>query len=318
MRTNKEGDSNLTEHVFKDDLTTAKPHAYGFSHGHDRAGLPAEPIELAISNDGINWTSYYDVDELGNTFCYDWDIALANPLEQWQKVNSRDGQEFHAPTFEPRDITTTWFIDNVNEGEFRQRFHELQKFFMSRTGFWLVFSNQPAYKYRVKAKVFTPTYFNDHSASVSIVFNNYTGVRESTGTSLEIFNPSKDFFDFGMGIPNVDNLSWKFNTSEFSVFNPSDIDVDPLAQHHYMKIHIKGTGTPTLTNKTTGETFSYSKPLGANDELILDGVNPMINGNPDGINSNHGTIRLQRGYNDFSISGLENIDVAFEFYFIYY
>lgn len=308
----------MTERVFKDDLTTAKPHAYGFSHGHDRAGLPAEPIEVAISNDGNSWTSYYDVDEIGMTFCYDWNIALTNPVEQFQKNNTRDGQTLNSSSFDSRDITTTWVIDNINEAEFKQRFHALQRFFMSRDGFWLVFGDQPAYKYRVKTRVFTPTYFNDHSASISIIFNNYTGVRESTGTSLEIFDASKDFFDFGMGIPNADDLNWKFNTAKFEVFNPSDVDVDPLAQHHYMKIHIKGVGTPTLTNTTTGETFSYSKSLGANDELILDGVNPIINGNPDGINSNHGTIRLQKGYNDFSISGLENIDVAFEFYFIYY
>ncbi|APX72089.1 phage tail family protein [Companilactobacillus allii] len=308
----------MTERVFKDDLATAKPHAYGFSHGHDRPGLPTEPIEVAISSNGENWQSYYDNDEFGRTFCYDWDIPLVNPVEQFQKINTRDGQNLNSSSFDSRDITTTWIIDSNSKAEFLQRFHEIQKFFMSRDGFWLSFGNQPAYKYRVKTRVFTPTYFNDRSASISIIFNNYTGMKESTGTSLEIFDSTKDFFDFGMGIPNTDNLKWKFNTNNFNVFNPSDLVIDPLSQHHFLKIHIKGVGIPTIVNKTTGETFSYSKYLSGNDELVVDGVDPVINGIADGINSNHGTISLNRGYNEFDISGLSNFEVSFEFYFIYF
>ncbi|CAJ1187789.1 hypothetical protein [Companilactobacillus paralimentarius] len=73
-----------------------------------------------------------------------------------------------------------------------------------------------------------------------------------------------------------------------------------------------------MTNKTTGETFTYNVVLSTNDELILDGVDPYLNGQPDGINSNHGTISLAKGDNEFEISGLTNSDIAFEFYFIYF
>ncbi|CAJ1187628.1 hypothetical protein CPR19081_DFPECDIO_01084 [Companilactobacillus paralimentarius] len=40
----------MTNQVFKDETTNPKPHAYGFSNGHDNPSrLPLEPIEVAIS-----------------------------------------------------------------------------------------------------------------------------------------------------------------------------------------------------------------------------------------------------------------------------
>lgn len=310
----------MTEKVFKDEtLTNPKPHAYGFSNGHDNPSrLPLEPIEVAISTDGVHWKSYYDVEDLFGVHCYDYDSPMTNPVDNWQKINTRDGQTRTSGSFDSRDIVSTWEIDGANESEFLMLIEELQNFFMIRGGFWIVFSREPTFKYRVVTKPISPTYFNEKAGTFQVTFNNYTGMRESVGTSLEIFDKNKNFFSYGMGIPNSDKLSWEFNTNQFSVFNPSSIDIDPLSQHHFMKMHIKGNGTPTLTNKTTGETFSYSRSLGSDDELVLDGVNPIFNGNPDGINSNHGTIRLEKGYNDFSISGLENVDVAFEFYFVYF
>ena len=308
----------MTNQVFKDELTNPKPHAYGFSHGRDSlSSLPEDPIEVAISSDGVNWKSYYDVQDLFGVHCYDWDVAQANPIDNFQKINTRDGQHLTSSNFDSRDINSTWMVDGENETEFRMLYSELHNFFMTRSGFWIVFGNEPTFKYRVKTKVFAPTYFNEHQASLIITFNNYTGMRESVGTSLEIFDKNKNFFSYGMGIPNKD-ISFESKEKKFSIYNPSSVAIDPLVQHHVLKIHIRGSGSPTLINKTTVESFSYNRVLTPTDELILDGVNPIINGKNDGINSDHGTITLAKGNNDFEISGLSNSDISFEFYFIYF
>lgn len=309
----------MTNKVFKDEtLQNPKPHAYGFSNGHDNPSrLPLEPIEVAISADGIDWKSYYDDENLFGVHMYDWDPAITNPVDNWQKMNTRDGQNRTSGSFDSRDITTTWMIDGDNKPEFSMLLAELQNFFMSRNGFWIVFGDEPTFKYRVVTKPIAPTYFNEKQGTLVITFNNYTGMRESVGTSLEIFDKTKNFFSYGMGIPNKD-ISFESTEEKFSIYNPSSVDIDPLGQNHYLKIHIKGSGSPTLTNKTTGEVFTYNRVLSANDELILDGVDPYLNGQPDGINSNHGIISLAKGDNEFEISGLSNSDVAFEFYFIYF
>lgn len=309
----------MTEKVFKDEtLTNPKPHAYGFSNGHDNPSrLPLEPIEIAISTDGIHWKSYYDVEDLFGIHCYDWDPGMANPLDNLTKINTRDGQNPTSGSFDSRDITTTWMIDGLNKSEFLMLLKEFQNFFMIRGGFWIVFSDEPTYKYRVLTKPFSPTFWNEKQGVFTVTFNNYTGMRESVGTSLEIFDKEKNFFSYGMGIPNK-NISFESKEKEFSIYNPSSVAIDPLTQHHILKIHIRGSGSPTLTNKTTGESFTYNRVLIPTDELILDGVDPYINGNPDGINSNHGTITLAKGNNEFEITGLSNSDISFEFYFIYF
>lgn len=306
----------MTNQVF--DLTKPKPHQYSFSNGHDNPSLlPLDPIEIAISTDGINWKSYYDDQDLFGVHCYDYDPAMTNPIDNMSKVNTRDGQFRTSGSFDSRDITTTWIIDGDNEPEFLMLIQELQDFFMIRDGFWIVFGREPTFKYRVVTKPISPTYFNEKQGSFQIVFNNYTGMRESVGTSLEIFDKNKNFFSYGMGIPNKD-ISFESKEKKFSIYNPSSIAIDPLIQRHSLKIHIRGSGSPTLTNSTTGESFTYNRVLGAGDELILDGVDPYINGKNDGINSDHGTITLAKGNNEFTISGLSNSDVSFEFYFIYF
>ncbi|KAE9560125.1 phage tail domain-containing protein [Companilactobacillus bobalius] len=309
----------MTNKVFKDEtLQNPKPHAYGFSNGHDNPSrLPLDPFELAISNDGIDWTSYYDDEDLFGAHLYDWDPAIANPVENWQKMNTRDGQRLTSSSFDSRDISTTWEVKGDSRAEFSMILAELQNFFLSRGEFWIVFGNEPTFKYRVKLKPMAPTYFNERQGTFVLTFNNYTGVRESVATSLEVFDKNKNFFSYGMGIPNRD-ISFESKEKKFSIYNPSSMAIDPLGQSHYLKIHIRGSGSPTLTNKSTGETFTYNRVLGLSDELILDGVDPYLNGQPDGINSNHGTISLVKGDNEFEISGLSNSDVAFEFYFIYF
>lgn len=309
----------MTNKVFKDEtLQNPKPHSYGFSNGHDNPSrLPLDPIEVAISDKGIDWTSYFDIEDMFGVHCYDWDIAQTNPIENWQKINTRDGQHLTSSSFDSRDITSTWEVIGNSEAEFRMLYAALHDFFMNRNGFWIVFGNEPSFKYRVKTKVFAPTYVNERQATIVITFNNYTGMRESVGTSLEIFDKEKNFFSYGMGIPNKD-ISYESKEKKFSIYNPSSVTIDPLEQHHILKIHIRGSGSPTLINKTTGESFTYNRVLIPTDELILDGVDPYINGNPDGINSNHGTITLAKGNNEFEISGLSNSDISFEFYFIYF
>ncbi|MBA1393856.1 phage tail family protein, partial [Lactobacillus sp. XV13L] len=274
------------------------PRAYTFSNGLDKPSvLPIDPIELAISSDGKNWKSYYDEEDMEGIYLIDWDIAIANPVFNYQKINTQDGQYPTSSSFDSRTIITTWYAWNEDHADQLMAVHELQKFLMSRDGYWIAFGDDPSYKYRVHCNPIASSYINDRQEGFQVTFNNYTGMRESVATTLDALEFDSELFSAGMGIPH-DDVSWHFNSSHFKVYNPSDVDIDPLRQRHYLKIHFKGNGSINLTNQTTGENFSYSKPLSGSDKLILDGVDPLMNGSPDGINSNHGTISLLRGWNE--------------------
>lgn len=304
--------------VFSQIKPWLKPRAYTFSNGQDKPSvLPIEPIELAISPDGKNWTSYYDEEDMEGIYLIDWDIAMTNPVFNYQKINTQDGQYPVSSSFDSRTITTNWYAWNEDHADQMMAVHELQKFLIKREGYWICFGDDPSYKYRVHCNPFTTNYVNEKQENFQVTFNNYTGMRESIATTLDPLQFDNELFSAGMGIPH-DDVNWHFSSNSFQVYNPSDVDIDPLRQHHYLKIHFKGKGSVNLTNKTTDENFSYSRPLNSGDELLLNGVDPYFNNKPDGINSNHGTISLFRGWNEFEIAGLSNPDIQFEFYFIYF
>lgn len=71
-------------------------------------------------------------------------------------------------------------------------------------------------------------------------------------------------------------------------------------------------GNMKITNTTTGD--SISRTNGWSGKWELDEVNPMLNGNHDGINTDHGIITLQIGANNFVIqnfSGKVTVDFPF-------
>lgn len=128
---------------------------------------------------------------------------------------------------------------------------------------------------------------------------------------------------FGMNLPKK-GYSYHFtNQSDFTVYNPSDIPIDPYYQSHVLKLtmHHNG-GSFTLTNQTNGTSFKYNSNLSSNDTLLLDGVHVYRNNNLDSANSsladvNVKPLSLLTGENYFRVDGAGDLDVTFSFPFIY-
>ncbi|TFZ16341.1 phage tail family protein [Limosilactobacillus fermentum] len=128
---------------------------------------------------------------------------------------------------------------------------------------------------------------------------------------------------FGMNLPEK-GYSYHFtNQSDFTVYNPSDIPIDPYYQSHVLKLtmHHNG-GSFTLTNQTNGTSFKYNSNLSSNDTLLLDGVHVFRNSNLDSANSNLSDVSIKplslaTGENHFRVDGAGDLDVTFSFPFIY-
>lgn len=128
---------------------------------------------------------------------------------------------------------------------------------------------------------------------------------------------------FGMNLPEK-GYSYHFtNQSDFTVYNPSDIPIDPYYQSHVLKLtmHHNG-GSFTLTNQTNGTSFKYNSNLSSNDTLLLDGVHVFRNSNLDSANSSLSDVSIKplslaTGENHFRVDGAGDLDVTFSFPFIY-
>lgn len=146
---------------------------------------------------------------------------------------------------------------------------------------------------------------------------------ETPFTSLDIQSMDKSWLDgrlaWQLGIADWNNPlpSYTFNSNTFNVLNGGNVKIDPRCMP--LKIMLKGVfgSSVTIRNNTTGEIFTFNRPLASNDALILDRISYLKNGiHVTGL-TNKKLISLAKGNNSFSITGGTVASISFEFPFYY-
>jgi len=222
-------------------------------------------------------------------------------------------------TFDLNTIQADFLINSNNLQELSLLEHKIYDIFSSRSSIRLRTSTEPAIVVNCYPQPFTLTRTDYAARQFSVNFQNLTGFRQSIVKSDEVFK-----FDgkrqIGLHLPTDKDYSYHFYNNDFDIYNPSDISIDPLRQRHDLTITIKGSSTDQiiLTNTTTDEKFTYKKPLNEGETLILNGIDPYLNSNHCGKDTDHGTISLNKGINTFNISGIDNPDITFSFPFLYF
>ena len=251
------------------------------------------------------------------------DFTISSPQTQPNFVTyaGSDGSQQRGPIlFGARTATVNFFLETNDEISFEAKAHEIWEKFYSRTLLRLRQSNSPGTCVYGVAKGFDFTHLSYFDKSFSIQFDLPSGYRysvlRSTEFPLNVDDNIQDAVGIDMNLP-MEELEYTHSNGEFKIYNPSDFDIQPYEQHHDLNVIFKGTGSPTLENKDTGDIFSYNKTLTANDSLVLNGVHPLLNGNPCEIDTNHGDIQLVRkSWNNFSLTGFTGT-VTFDFPFLY-
>lgn len=151
--------------------------------------------------------------------------------------------------------------------------------------------------------------------SFSIQFEIPSGYKYSVARSNKL---KLDDTSFGMNL-SVDKLpSFIQSANDFKIYNPSDIAIDPYYQRHDLILLIKFTGSYyQITNNTNGTSYKYNKSSSGNDNIVLNGLSTISNGNPDSLNSDFGFIKLEKGWNDITVSGATSHTTTFSFPFVY-
>lgn len=122
---------------------------------------------------------------------------------------------------------------------------------------------------------------------------------------------------FGMadGI-NINLPNYSFTDSTFSVWNGSNVTIDPRNMPLFIKMfYVKGTGT--ITNKTTGEIFKITEDW-SNNHLTIDGTKVIKATSVNALRStNRKFITLIPGKNEIEIEGLifKKVEFDFPYYF---
>ena len=165
-----------------------------------------------------------------------------------------------------------------------------------------------------------PSKVGSAGAVFTVPLDNPSGLAYSIAPSDEIVNVNEnDNWSYGMNIPNGKQLQYHFNnTNKFTVYNPSDIAINPYLENDKLSISVKFTGDNiTIKNTTNGSEWSYNKSSKGTDTLLINGVTSSLNGTPCSKDTNFGHIQLDKGDNNFEITGANTSDIVFSFPFVY-
>lgn len=294
-----------------------KPHAYRFNETDN--WLMFDPYEISRSDDGQTWHSYYDDTEMSDIYCYGVDIGKANPVDTLRTFQGTDGQTIDSTRYETRAITAHFVAKTTDLLDSELVAMVVQRFFASRAAYWVAFGGsfgEPFKRWLVKAGQVSVVSESESWILVDVPLTNLNGYARSIVNSVEFATNIGGYGGFGMNLPSS-GLSYSSSASSFNIYNPSDIKVDPLRQHHDMTITFTGTGTPTIKNTTNNTEFAFTKALTSGDKLELIRVNPYLNGTQSGVNSDHGWIELEPGNNAITMSGFSGtVQFDFPFYFL--
>lgn len=289
---------------------TDKPHAYLF--GEYTNPLSFDPIELTLSENGQDWQSIFDDSNLSNVYLIDFDWLPPVIADTYRTAGTRDGQQLANSRLDQRDIVLKFIAYCHGDADEKLTFQSLSNFLIRRNNYWVAFDNGGGRMYHVREKTITAEYYGDKMMMITVTLNNFTGVAQSIMPSTHI----NEMPNIGLELP-TDTVNYVFSTSEFDVNNIGELPVDPLVQSDYLDIALTGIGSPTIANTTTGDAITCTKPLKTGDTFKLIGVNPQINGQAAGINTDNGIIRLASGNNHFKITGCQDLNCTVSFYFKY-
>lgn len=203
--------------------------------------------------------------------------------------------------------------------------NKLYSIFNPLKDMWAEDTHVPGIKWKVDVDPgsFQVNRINGTLAEVSLVFYSPYTYARSIGDSRSPFTFDSGLWSYGMGLlEDLDAQDYVHNTTEFQIYNPSNVRVDP--REHELEITLYYFGASILgfeiINDTTGDVWSYDSILINGDSIVIDGI--LSKGNGLNIVGNtgpdFGLISLAEGYNDFRITGLNgSFEIYFKFPFLY-
>ncbi|WP_338444390.1 phage tail family protein [Bacillus spizizenii] len=148
--------------------------------------------------------------------------------------------------------------------------------------------------------------FNDFS----VEFTNTTGMAETTFTTKDKQYFTRAKRTFGMNIPPNDQLNYSFkNQKRFSVFNPGDVQINPLDHDYNVLLNAAGKNV-TLINHTNDEKLRIEQELKKNQQVSFLKQYTIINNTP--IKTSGRLPSLEIGWNEFEVQNTSDFTIQFD------
>ncbi|MFC0188239.1 phage tail family protein [Fictibacillus aquaticus] len=239
-----------------------------------------------------------------------------NPQNETDNIENEDGSEDLGTTYGPRILTAYCKFAAADYYDYSLKRSEVYRLLTSKEPYYLIHYSEPWKRWKVKLnKSFLPEKKKNHGI-FTLEFIAHNPYAESAGTTLDPFTFDSELWGMGQGLTEEDAV-YAHSTSGFTIFNAGDVAINP--RRRPLKITFTGASTNlTITNNTTGETWSYTGTTTAGQTLTLDGVRSLKNGASVFGDTNRKLITLQPGPNDFTVTGATGtFTITFDFRFYY-
>ncbi|WP_280149941.1 phage tail family protein [Bacillus subtilis] len=144
----------------------------------------------------------------------------------------------------------------------------------------------------------------------SVEFTNITGMAESTFTTKDKQYFTRAKRTFGMNIPPNDQLNYSFkNQKRFSVFNPGDVQINPLDHDYNVLLNAAGKNV-TLINHTNDEKLTIEQELKKSQQVSFLKQYTIINNTP--IKTSGRLPSLEIGWNEFEVQNTSDFTIEFD------
>lgn len=235
----------------------------------------------------------------------------------YQDVASRDGGKLTSVNFGKLIFTANFALLSDDYYDQKLLRHEIYQLFGDR--------NLVRFRTDIdmqKVMFGRPTSFNidqiteeSGDSEFSIQFEIPSGYKYSLNRSDSV---TVDDISFGMNFHLDEKPTYTQTANSFRIFNPSDIAVDPYYQRHDLMLMIKFAGSSyQITNTTNGSSYKYNNASNGADNIVLNGLSTILNGQPASQNTDFGFIKLEKGWNDIMVQGATSHTTTFSFPFIY-
>ncbi|WP_455646543.1 phage tail domain-containing protein [Leuconostoc sp.] len=235
----------------------------------------------------------------------------------YQDNTTRDGSRLTSVNFSKLLYTANFLLRSQDYYDQKLLRHEIYQ----------MFGNRKMVRFRTDNDLQKVMYGRPNSFEIKFIADGYddslfsiqfeipSGYKYSLNRSDSV---TVDDISFGMNFHLDEKPAYTQTANSFRIFNPSDIAVDPYYQRHDLMLLIKFSGNSyQITNNTNGTNYQYNKGISSSDNLILNGLSTTLNGNPASQNTNFGYIKLEKGWNDITVSGATSHTTTFSFPFIY-
>lgn len=227
-----------------------------------------------------------------------------NGTTETTDLASVDGSVPEFTTYGSYDLSVSLLARGIDKPDVDLIIFKLNNLLSKRKAYYVRHSDLPNIKYGVLP---TPKIESDRKTrndyEITITFECYKGYSESYKTVQEM-NLLDGTWQFEEGVLFDDDVKYNHETDNFYIYNGSPDAIDPLINHYlYLKVNADAPDGLRIINNTTEQKLEFSESLKPNDDFVLDGVYPLLNGERVGRYTNFEFLKLKPGYNSISIYG---------------